>query len=563
MHSSIYSLQHSMKRGVTSLGLGLLSLGITSGCTVFSRSDSASDDKGGMDMGSENTGHSDSVGSQGGGATNGGSDVNESEQEGQGTVVSPVVSGSYVFHRSATKPKVSGIHSETLNIVSAYVGYPPVALSAIPNPPSGGARVAVLGRTAVAAELATVLVNADGSTAVEVFPVARGVNDVLVDPTGRFVFAYHNVNAKLPSEAGSNQELTVLDLQSKKTTDLSVGAHPRDIVFSSDNTRAFVVTADGVSVLTLASLGSGGKQPLVPVVPRIGLHPDRIEIQIDPASGQAIARATDIQKLWVTDLGSGTQFEYALSGPATDLDVVGGKAFAMIPGEGGSSMIELALPAGDTSVLNAIAINGAYVGVAEFSDDGQTALMYTTRDSGGDSSGDEQNDERRRVTIARRGSGDWADQQRLFVEAPIREIGISPDHANAILLHKDAKSLNPKAPYAYTLIDLSAQFPIKKLQHVVAPLTSLLFTPSGDRAALTSRASGSGPSAVEIISLRSFVVESRPLASPAVQLGYVEKPKLIFVSQSHALGRVSLFNEKGEVQTVTGFELEGGVKVGQ
>lgn len=486
----------------------------------------------------------------------------EQESEGQGSLVSPVVSGNYVFHRSAVSAKVSAMHSETLKIISANVGYRGIAMVAVPNAPAGGAKVAVLGRSQVEAEVAIVTIDARGTSQVKVYPVARGVNDVVADPTGRFVFAYHNVTAKLPSTAGSDQELTVVDLQADKAVKVSVGVHPREIVFSQDNQRAFVTTADGVSVLTMLALGEGGKQPLIPVVPRIGLDPKGVEIKIDAASGQAVARALDLDKLWVTDLGSGAQVEFALAGPATDLDVAGGRAYAVVPGEENSSLVELALPVQAGAVPKTVAIQGAYVGVGEYSEDGQTALLYTTRNPGAGDDADAVDASKRRLTILKRGGGDWASQERLFVEVPVREVGISPDNANAILLHSDAGELNEQAPYAYTLIDLKAQFPIKKLQHVVSPLTALMFTPSGDRAALVSRAASGGASSIEIVSLRSFVVESQRLASPAEQLGFVPKPKLIFVSQQHPLGRVSLFDEAGEVQTVTGFELDGGVKVG-
>lgn len=551
------TLNFKRTRGMKQTIFATLALLLTSGCGLDADSQRIPEQDGEAKQ-------DDFEPSQGDEGTAGGDSENsqESEVEGAGSIHSPVVSGSYVFHRSEKASRVSAMHGQSLKITNAQVGYPPIAMTAVPNPPPGGARVGVLGRGEQSSEIALVELDAAGKASVAVYPVARSANQILADSKGRYLFAYHNVNTKVPAVPGSDQELSILDLQSKAVVNLSVGAHPREIVFSPDNTKAFVLSADGVSVVSLANLGQGGKQPLIPVAPRLGLDPDRIEIKVEPKLGQAVARANSLNRFWVTDLSNGRMREFELSAPATDLDLQAGRAMLLIPGKEDSSLVELVLPANDTSEPSVIKLGGAYVGVGEYSQDGQSALFYTTRDKASSKPEREKLKlARRQLTFARRGNGDWADQQKLFVDAPIRQIGIAPNQKSAVLLHSEAAQLNPQAPYAYSILDLSAQFPIKKLQHVVSPLNSLLFTPKGDRAALTSRAPDGSQSSVEIVSLDSFVVASHPLPSMAVELGYVESVDSIFVSQAHSLGRVTLLSPSGEIRTVTGFAREDSVKV--
>lgn len=545
------SKKHRAMRQQTLVSIALLSM--TSACSMDARSNMTSDEEAGSFEKAQ-----DDVGEKDGDEQN----SQESEVEGAGRIHSSVVSGSYVFHRSENASRISAMHGQSLKIINAQVGYPPIAMTAVPNPPAGGARVGVLGRGEQSSEIALVELDAAGKFHVAVYPVARSANEILSDSSGRYLFAYHNVNSKVPAVPGSDQELSILDLQSKNVVNLSVGAHPREIVFAPDNGQAFVLTADGVSVVSLANLAKGGKQPLIPVVPQLGLDPERMEVKVEPKQGQAVARATALNKFWVTDLSNGQMREFELSAPATDLDLQAGRAMLLIPGKEDSSLVELELPLNDASQPKVIKLGGAYVGVGEFSEDGQSALLYTTRDKASSNQEREKLElARRQLTFARRGSGDWADQQKLFVDAPIRQIGIAPNQKSAILLHSQAAELNPQAPYAYSILDLSAQFPIKKLQHVVSPLSSLLFTPKGDRAALTTRAPDGSQSSVEIVSLDSFVVASQPLPSMAVELGFVESVDSIFVSQAHALGRVTLFSPSGEARTVTGFAREDSVKV--
>jgi len=76
---------------------------------------------------------------------------------------------------------------------------------------------------------------------------------------------------------------------------MTVGAHPREIVFATDNTTAWVITAAGVNVVTYAQLGAVGKPPLLPVIDDPGIDPATLVLppSVVPASGQQLALGLD------------------------------------------------------------------------------------------------------------------------------------------------------------------------------------------------------------------------------------------------------------------------------
>jgi hypothetical protein len=252
-------------------------------------------------------------------------------------------------------------------------------------------------------------------------------------------------------------------------------------------------------------------------------------------------------------------------------------------------------------------VEGEYVGLAHLSPDGETMLLYTTvdpfmaaplrpgdryadaldpfaatggsgstggstgdastgagsTDSGGDTDGSggvpPDLDPRQRVTIARRDGGSWAERITLFVDHPVVSVGMAPDGANAMLLHEQDPE-QPATPWSYTLLDLSKEFPVKKLQVVEAEPRSVLFTPDGDRSVVLIRDDAAGVQRVDLVDLRSFIVDGLGLGSPPEGAGYVEATQKIFVSQEHPTGRITFLDRDGNVETVTGYRLNDAVK---
>jgi hypothetical protein len=138
-------------------------------------------------------------------------------------------------------------------------------------------------------------------------------------------------------------------------------------------------------------------------------------------------------------------------------------------------------------------------------------------------------------------------------------VGMAPDGTNAMLLH----AMDPElaaTPWSYTLLDLSKEFPIKKLQVVEAEPGPVVFTPDGDRAVVLLRDDAAGVRRVDLVDLRTFIVDGLGLGSPPEGAGYVEATEKIFVSQEHPTGRITFLDREGNVETVTGYRLNDAVK---
>ena len=267
--------------------------------------------------------------------------------------------------------------------------------------------------------------------------------------------------------------------------------------------------------------------------------------------------------LLVVDLSSRETTQIDLPAYPTDLDVSadGSFAIAMLPRKSGSSLVEIPLPIGGPNDFVETPLGEEYLGVASLAPSGDTMLLYTTVDPWAlDGEVAPLGDPRQRMTLARRNGGDWSDLTTLFTEVPIRSVGMAPDSNNAILLHDAAPQLNAVAPWPYTLLDISSPFPVRKVQMVEARPESVLFTPEGDRAALSIRDEPGAVRQANIVDLHSFIVEQLELGSPPQGLGYVEATQKIFISQEHGSGAITFVSADGSVATATGFELNSEVK---
>ena len=554
------------------------------------------------------------AGSSGGGGDTGGA-ADETggapppEMEDEGDFRVPRASGRFVYSASETTDSVAVIDSVTLAIDVVGVGRGPTVVA----PLTADGVVAVLDQAGN--DVAILRTDDQGRTTVEIVPTSPGANNLAVSPDGTLLYVYHDVDGPEELGPGSDQELTVLDVAAGQAYEMTIGAHPRDVVFDATGSAAYVVTDDGVNVVPTAELAMIGKPALVPVVDDPAIDPATLEIQVAADQGTALARIAGDPRLFATDLASGEQFTFELPAPSTDLDVAADGSFAIVtlPSTSGSRFVELALPVGpgDEPVVHDVA--GEYVGLAHLSPDGQTMLLYTTVDpfmmeapldpgltspldplaggsgSGGstttsgstgstgdtgdsgttgdsttgsdDGPGDVPSDQdpRQRVTIARRDGGTWAERITLFVDHPVVSVGMAPDGANAMLLHEADPEL-PATPWSYTLLDLVARFPVKKLQVVEAEPGPVVFTPDGDRSVVLLRDDALAIHRIDLVDLRSFIVDGLGLGSPPEGAGYVDATEKIFVSQEHPTGRITFLDRDGNVETVTGYRLNDAVK---
>jgi hypothetical protein len=520
----------------------------------------------------------------------------------------PSASGRFVYSASELTDSVAVIDSSNLAIDVVAVGRGPTVVAPLPADADAGA-VAVLDQGSN--DVAFLSTTSGFATDVFVRDVTPGANALAVTPSGGHVFAYHDVDGEEALGAGSDQEVTVLDVALDVGHAMTVGAHPREIVFTTDGARAFVVTDDGVNVVPMDALDVG-KPDVIPVVTDPGVDPAKLEVQVATDQAVALSRVDGETEVVATNLDDGTQYPFDLTAIPTDLDIAKDGTFAILvtPGLTASAFVEIALPVDAGTVPVPQVLDGEYLGLAHLSPAGDTIVLYTTVDpyagaplppreasvddpqaggstggsgssagssegsgsggststssgsssSAGSSDGGEPPpdfDPRRRVTIVRRDAGSWV-PITLFVDHPVAAVGIAPDGANAMLLHEMEGPEN--APWSYTLVDLTKEFPVTKLQTVEAKPGVVLFTPDGGRAVVLLRDDDAGVRRVDLVDLRTFIVEALDLGSPPEGAGYVDATAKIFVSQEHPTGRITFIDPAGNVETVTGYRLNDAVK---
>ena len=143
----------------------------------------------------------------------------------------------------------------------------------------------------VTEDVALVRTSAVGETSVELRDVTPSANAVEVSPDGAWVLAYHDVDLGELIGPGSDQEVTLISpSDASKSTAMTVGLHPREVKFSPDASRIYIVTDDGVNVVDLTAATISGKPVLYPVVSDPGIDPATLEVVVAPQSGQAISR---------------------------------------------------------------------------------------------------------------------------------------------------------------------------------------------------------------------------------------------------------------------------------
>ena len=185
------------------------------------------------------------------------------DNENQERYSAPQPSGRFLYTANRNTGNVAVIDSSSLAVEIVAVGAEPIYVHALKAQQDQGAAVVVHRDAAVAILRTGVL----GATQVVAHAGVPGLNKVASSPDGRFVIAYHDINSPEGAVAGSDQEVVVIDtLSVAPAITLTVGLHPREIVYTPDSATAYVLTADGVSRIDLSTLSQNFSTTLLSVV---------------------------------------------------------------------------------------------------------------------------------------------------------------------------------------------------------------------------------------------------------------------------------------------------------
>lgn len=520
-----------------------------------------------------------------GGSTNGGTDVDAGpntgtggaseppEQELDSTYQAPISTGRFIWIANPTSGRVAYVDATSLVVKSVEAGNAPTTVAAVPDA-AGGDQVVVLNALS---NDATVL-RTDGTTLVSrtIPGIVAGANRLVVSPQGRFAIAWVDGRQVANARATDGfQTLTVLDLAASDPgaahTTLAVGFRPASVSFSSDERRAFAVTEDGVSILTLD--GPGG--PLVGNNVALDTDPtataDTRDVSITSDGRFAVVRREGSDTVGVVDLGSGALTSLALSGPVTDLDLTddGTRAVAVVRQTSEVSVIPLGDAAPTAADVTHLTITGETIGQTVLTAGGTTAVLYSNAVSS------------ERITVLSLSAvpPTW---RTLRVHAPVLSVFATADGRGAVVLHpvdnsatagntdagvsgggSDARgdagagsgSTGIPAAGAFSLLPLDGTHPAL-IQATDAPIQAVAVSPAGDHTLITVRDDRQAIFGAYVGQFPTLAVQRYPLASPPIAAGVAAAAGRGYVAQQHPDGRITLIAlSSGDARTLTGYEL--------
>jgi hypothetical protein len=538
---------------------------------------------------------------------------------------SPVATGNVVWIANPASGRVAYIDSRTFAVKTEQAGDGPTVLAAIPDPdpthqPAHDLAV-VLNVVSHDATLFALTPPAsgsdiDGQLTRTIEPSTRYANAWAVSKSGHWAIAWTNTNlVASPDPIQGYDLIEVLDVTGARApTALTVGFSPVQMVFSGDETHAYAVTADGITVIDLLA----GSAPLVtqsyplgaplPVVapdasqdagptdagssdasdsgPMDGgaqdagttdasdagspaMEPDSQamvgsgapDVSFSPDAAYALVRQDGVQSLTVISLADGKETLVSLPDFPTDLTMSPTGTFAVAVLRDTSTVAVLPIPgiASDPTSFTTTAIPGETIGRAIVTRQGQTALLFTTAAAVD------------RLTVL---TFDPVPSYRtIALHAPVLAVFPTDDARNAVVLH----NLPPGSidQGAFSVVPIATTLPAA-IEPLSAPPTAVALT--NDRALVTISNEATALYAVYVAEMPSLVSTEVLLASPPLAVGIVPgtpggsvdagaaSAATGYVAQDYSEGRITFIDLSadgdGGARTITGFELSAGIVEG-
>lgn len=543
---------------------------IAAGCSGLKSGSSAPGAGTGSGASTGNVGSGTGGSSSGGGLSTGSGGSNlPPETEVESSYQVPVSTGHYIWVANPDSGRVAYVAGATLEVHTAEAGNAPTYLAAIPG--TTGDAVLVLN---VLSDDATVLrISAAGALSKStVSGVAHGANALTVSPSGHWVTAWTDARAIPGSDPlRGYQAVTLINLNATppSPTVLSVGFRPVDVAYAADDSAAFAVTQDGVSVIDLTAAAGPRVTANVALTTDPTEDADTRDVSITPDGRLALVRREGSAAVGVVDLSTGTLGSIPLSGAVTDLDVTadGKAAVAVVRDTSEVAIIPLGAGIPDPATVQHVTITGETVGSASISADGKTVLLYTNAEAV------------QRLTVLTLGTTPVYRVVKLH--APILAVFATPDASNAVVLHSESPAPVPDggAPqadggttashdagvasqtptHAFSLVPLTGNLPAE-IQETDVPPQAVAVSPAGDRVLVTERDDQHKVYAVYVGQFPSLQIQKIALASPPIAVGVLAGAKQGYVAQQNAEGRITFIAlDSGQARTLTGFEIGASV----
>jgi hypothetical protein len=514
------------------------------------------------------------VGNPGGGG--GGGPPLPPEMELESSYEVPVATGHFIWVANPVSGRVAYVDAASLQVRTVEAGNAPTTLASIPGVDDA---VIVLNALSDDATILRVAIKDGTLTRDRIAGVAHGANAVTVAANGRWAIAWtdaRRVPGVMPFQGF--QDLTVMDLgtpqPAKPKVILSVGFRPAAVTFAADGTRAFAITADGITIIDLAAPGGPVAARHISVVDT-GAGDAAADVSITPDGRLAVVRREGRASFGIVDLATGEEQTVPAASPVTDVDLTDDGSQVVAVARDAAEVIVLPLGANPPSLAAAIrlVIRGETIGSVVLAPGGGTALLYSNAVA------------TERLTVLTLGT--TPTYRVVRVHAPVLSAFASAGGKSAVVLHAampasegtrydggvpdaavadggaaDAAAGAPAAlvaANAFSLVPLDADLPARIAPTDARP-QSVAISPGADRVLVTVRDDQTKVYGVYMGLFPTLEVQHFPLASPPLTVGVVAAAETGYVAQKHPEGRITFVTlPTGEARTLTGFELGAGV----
>ncbi len=510
---------------------------------------------------------------------------------------SPVATGNLVWIANPASGLVAYIDAATFLVQTVQAGDGPTYLAAVPDPTDDVAIV-----LNVLSQNATLLRNHAGTLTATTFPSTADANSWAISKSGRWAIAWTNATSISNADPTQGyQDMAVLDLSvsgARAPITLSVGYRPSQVAFSGDESKAFAVTQDGISVVDLlggtqptvtanyalsapvgaGTLDAGGAPPAdgspeaapvdaanVPTLPDgSGASGNSTpDVSFTPDGAYALVRTDGVPAITVVSLADGSSKAVSLSSPPTDLDMSPDGTFALAVLRDASAVVTLPIPGifADPTTFTTTTIAGEVIGRAIVTQKdaagSQLALLFTTAAPID------------RLTVLTLGASPT--YRTVQLHDPVRAVFPTADARNAVVLHSVNPNPSAGVEGAFSIVPIAANLPAK-IVGVPAPPTAVALSPSGDRVLVSVSDTNTMTYGLYMGLMPSLDVLQYSLASPPIAVGIVGGASRGYVAQDYTEGRITFVNLGGagcdagsacqQARTITGFDLSARVVTG-
>ncbi len=573
--------------------------------------------------GDQSAGGSSGSSGGGGGSMGSGAAGLPPEMKAENKFKAPVATGNFVWTANPTSGRVAYINAATFNVQTTPAGNGPTYLAAVPDAAHPTDDVAVV--LNVLSEDATLLrVDPQNGLTTQTYASTVDANSWAISSSGHWGIAWTDATfVDNPDPTQGFQSVAVMDLsatvpdpqQPAPSTLLAVGYRPVEVAFTSDDSRAFAVTEDGISVIDLkdgtptvirqdplaatSTPGSGDASPStadasgndatatgdaqsagdaqgtvsdaqVAISDAQGAVSDAQslsdgggggvasgapDVSFTPDGKYALVRRDGLANVTIDSLADGTLTTIPLPGAPTDLTVSPGGVFAIAVLRDTSTVVIIPIPAAisDPSTMTTIPVPGPTIGRALVTNQGKSVVLFTTVAPV------------ESLTVL--DLPPFTKVRTIPLHAPVQAVFPSNDGQYAIVLHQPAAGSSAQG--AFSVVPIAQDLPAV-IESLPAPPTAVAV--SNDRAVVSIRDDNSNTYGLYMALMPSLDVRQYTLASPPIAVGIANGAGRGYAAQDYSEGRITFvdLSEGGPPDggggftaiTITGFELNAGIVVG-